>query len=389
MRNGTIDGNGANVGFAFANRTAARFESVVLRRGRALLSWTDYSDANVFLQCHNRAGGPANSVLVEQVSSGDGLLMQSCKADAAVGLARLKYCRGAEIVGTVTGRIELDACSAIQIRGGHQEAPIINQTMVDIRSSDVVIDTTALYLTRGQAGDALPPVVRIADSGSPASSVVIRDSIEMRALVRSDEQLGSLVAIERAVPGTRLEARGLTAVVSVRDIGGLWSRSVGPSIGGASAVTSAVSRSLATVASGDFKLQDPGTGWVLSPTTAPVSATAATPSLWSLSTVEEIQGTLPAKGHRYRCQGRLAGGGYTPASAFTSWVTPTRGALRFLLAANGAVQEMRIWRFVGTSATANAYVAVPAAALTHTLYDTGANVNGFGWKPGSTVPPPG
>ena len=240
LRNGTVDGNKANVGFAFGNRTGAKFESVILRRGRTLLSWYDYSDANVFLQCHNKAGGPASAVLVEQVSSGDGLLMQSCKADSAVGLARLKYCRGAEIVGTVTGRIELDACSAIQIRGGHQETPIANQTIIDIRSSDVVIDTTALYLARGNADESLPPAIRITDSGSPASSVVLRDCVEMRALVASDERLGNLISIEEAVAGTRFETRGLNAVVSVRGVGGVWSKSIGPSIGGAAPVAAAV-----------------------------------------------------------------------------------------------------------------------------------------------------
>ena len=168
VRDGTVDGSGANVGFAFSNRTGAKFESVMLRRARALLSWFDYSDSSVFLHCHNQGGGPSNFRAGGADRSGDGLLMQSCRADASVGLARLKYCRGAEIVDTVTGRIELDACSAIHIRGGHQEMPLVNQTFIDIRSSDVVIDTTALYLARGAAGENLPPAIRVADSGSPA-----------------------------------------------------------------------------------------------------------------------------------------------------------------------------------------------------------------------------
>lgn len=388
LRNGTVQGNGANVGFAFANRTGAKFESVILRGGRTLLSWYDYSDATVFLQCHNRAAGVANSVLVEQISSGDGLRMESCKADAAVGLARLKYCRGAEIVGTVTGHIELDSCSAIQIRGGHQETPIMNQTIIDIRNSDVVIDTTALYLARGRSNEDLPPAVRIADVSSPASSVVLRDCIEVRALVTTDEMLGVVVAIDKAVPGTRVEARGMSSVVSIRNRGGVWSKSVGSSVGGADAVAAAVAKALDTVASGDFKLFNPGSGWVVTPTTPTPSLPVAAPTLTGLSSTSDITGTLGARGYRYRAQGRLPGGKFTPASAYSPVVTPSSGALRFLVAPNGGPQELRIWRFSGTSTTPNGYLDVPAASATHTIYDTGASANGFLWKAGNTVAAP-
>ncbi len=388
VRNGTVDGVKANVGFAFSNRTGTKFESVVLLRARTLLSWTDYSDVNVLRQCHNRAGGPANSVLVEQISSGDGLLMQSCKSDASVGLARLKYCRGAEIVGTVTGRIELEACSAIQIRGGHQETPIVNRTMIDIRSSDVVIDSTVLYLARGTGGEALEPAIRITDAGSPASSVVLRDCIEMRALVDTDETLGDFLAIDAAVAGTRVESRGQTSVMSVRAVGGVWSDSVGASFGGFADADAAVNKALAAVGSGNFTLSNPGTGWVVtSPASTPSSPSTA-PTLTKLTTTDDIDGSLSSGGYRYRCQGRLRSGKLTPPSEYSAVVAPKSGALRFMVAANGGPQELRIWRFSGNSTTPNGYVAVPAAALTHTLYDTGTSLNGFLWSPGNTMAAP-
>ncbi|GAA1944255.1 hypothetical protein [Microbacterium deminutum] len=388
VRDGTVEGRGANAGFAFANRTGAKFESVVLHGARTLLSWHDYSDANVFLQCHNREGGRAGSVLVEQISPGDGLRMESCKSDAAVGLARLKYCRGAEIVGTVTGRIELEACSAIQIRGGHQETPIVNETIIDIRSSDVVIDTTALYLARGRPDEALPPAVRITDTGTPASSVVLRDCTEVRALVTTDEKLGNVLSIDRAVLGTRVEARGLTSVVSVRKKGGVWSKSVGSSMGGSGGVSPALASSLDTVATGDFRLSNPGTGWVVAPTTPTPSFTGVAPTISGLAATDDIGGTLGSAGYRYRAQGRLPGGKLTPASDFSPVVASRSGALRFLVLPGGGPQELRIWRFLGASTTPNGYLDVAAASTTHTIYDTGSSANGFLWKPGTAKAAP-
>lgn len=382
LRNGTVDGAGANVGFAFANRTGVRFEGIILRAGRTLLSWHDYSDANVFLQCHNRAGGPANSVLVEQINSGDGLLMQSCKADATVGLARLKYCRGAEIVGTVTGSIELDQCSAIHIRAGHQETQLVNKTMVDVRSSEVVIDTTALYLARGAVGSALPPAVRILDSGTVPSSVVLRDCIEMRALAEGDDELGPLVFIEKTVAGTRVEARGLSSAVSARKVGGVWNSTVGPAVSGAPHVAVATTEGAAVIASGDFILRNPGSGWVAQMTIPAQSTASSPPRIAAPTATTAFVGSLATSGTRYRCRGVLPDGRLSPWSEFTPVVSAQTGALKLIVATVGGPQELQIWRYSGGSTTPQAHISVPAGADAHTLYDTGATLNGFPWLPG-------
>jgi hypothetical protein len=384
LRNGTVEGDGANAGLAFANRTGCKFESIVLRRGRALLSWRDYGDLNVFIQCHNRAGGPKDSVLVDQISSGDGLLMQSCKSDASVGLARLKYCRGAEIVGTVTGRIELDMCSAIQIRGGHQETPIANETMIEIRNSDVVIDSTALYLARGPVGTVLPAAVRIIDRGGIPSQVVFRDSVEMRALLSSDEQLGQLLSVDNPIEGTRIEARGLSSVVSARDVGGVWNRSAGPVFGGISEINAAVAKTLATVGSGNFELSNLGSGWVVRQTTVPESASSGAPIIAPPASSDALAGTLTTASQRYRCQGVLSSGKLTAASTYSAVIATATGTVKFTVSTVGPSQELRIWRFTVGTPQPNAYIAIPAGSSTHTFYDSGQAINGFVWLPGTT-----
>lgn len=389
VRNGTIDGAGKNAAFAFSNRTGVKFESVILRRGRALLSWRDYSDVNVFIQCHNRAGGPPESVLVDQVSSGDGLLMQACKSDASIGLARLKYCRGAEIVGTVTGSIELDSCSAIQIRGGHQETPIANETIISVSNSDVVIDTTAVYLSRGPAGSALPPAIRITDRGSIPSSVVLRDAIEMRPLLASDEVFGALISIDAPIAGTRVEARGLTSVVSASKVGGTWDRSIGPGIGGIEPVAAAVRAGRAAIASGNFVLSDDGGGWRVQASTPSVAARllAAAPAAPAVEPTDALNGTISGA-RRYRIQGVLADGTATPASDFSAATAPTSGALKLVVSPTGGPQELRIWRYGTRSQAPDASIAVPAATIVQTLYDTGSAVNGFTWETGAAYPAP-
>ena len=385
LRNGTIDGVGADVGLVFANRTGIRFESIILRRARTLLSWYDYCDVNVFIQCHNRAGGPAGSVLVEQISSGDGLLMQSCKADAAVGLARLKYCRGAEITGTVTGTIELDSCSAVQIRGGHQEAPILNKTMVDVRSSQVVIDTTALYLTRGAPDEDLPPAVRIDDRSGVPSTVVLRDSIEMRELNTSDEVLGAYVQIVKAATGTRLEARGQTTRASTRASGGLWRPSIGPAIRAAGASVDDIARWGALFAQGDFLMTPTASAWDVRSSRGAESVAAPSRDSAPAANVEVtpargLTGSLGDVPRRYRCQAVLADGGVGPLSEFSPAVAPSAGVLALTIDAGEGAVGMRIWRYQRTSTQAESTVTVPCGPPRVSVYDTGTGLDGYAWS---------
>lgn len=383
LSNGTIDGVGANVGLVFANRTGIRFEGIILRRARTLLSWNDYCDVNVFIQCHNRAGGPSNSVLVEQINSGDGLLMQSCKSDAAVGVARLKYCRGAEFIGTVTGTIELDACSAVHIRSGHQEAPVLNKTMVDVRSSQVVIDTTALYLTRGTEENLLP-AIRIDDGSGIPSTVVLRDSIEMRALDRSDELLGPYVQVVKAATGTRIEARGQLSRVSSRALGGVWNDSIGPGIVAAGASAADLERWAPILAEGDFVMTRNASAWeVLSSrgaaTVAGRDLASVAASIPTVVAETGMTGSLGTGSRRYRCQAVLADGRVGRLSGYSRVVSSSTGVLKLTLSSGSGAVAIRIWRYTATSSNAQAFVQVPCGPPRVTLYDTGTGINGYRW----------
>jgi len=252
IRNGTIDGNKTNAGLVFANRTGTSFEQVVLFRGRALLSWFDYCDINIFDACHNRAGGPADAVLIEQVASGDGLTMNSCKSDASVGIARLKFCRGAEITATVTGRIFLDSCSGIRIFSAHQESTVMNAPILIIRNSSVSIDSSVFYVPRRPAGSP-PAAITIDDSVSEGhSDVMITNSQEMRAHDNADTDMGAFLSVISAAEATTVTATSLTSVTCTPGNGGTWLATTGPKFSIDGPAQALVDNARATIAGGHF-----------------------------------------------------------------------------------------------------------------------------------------
>ncbi|WP_394554190.1 hypothetical protein ACDF64_06425 [Agromyces sp. MMS24-JH15] len=383
VRNGTVDGGGAAVGLAFANRTGCRFDAVVLFRGRALLSWFDYCDVNVLIQCHNRAGGPENAVLVEQVASGDGLLMASCKSDAGVWLARLKYNRGATITGTVTGRIELDSCAGVVVSGAHQEAPIANATMLVLRNSRVVIEHSVLYLTRG--GSA-PAAITIDDSATEAhTELVLDDVVEMRALENADVRLGALVEATKLAEDTRIVARGLTSSATGPGIGGVWVATGGVQVTGDALAAGAAAAGPAALASGDWVLAKRGGAWSVQPTSAiPAPAVAAPAFLTASGSSGDVAGgSLAGVAVRYAVLAVDAAG---KASAVTTsaQVTPGSGGVaKLVVRVASAPCELRIRRFRGTSTTPEASLSIPVGRPRVTFYDQGANLSGFAWAAGT------
>ncbi|QEO14180.1 hypothetical protein FLP10_06915 [Agromyces intestinalis] len=384
VRAGTIDGDGGNTGFSFANRTGSRFEGVVLLAGRALLSWADYSDLNVFVQCHNRAGGPANAVLVEQISSGDGLLMASCKADGSVWLARLKYSRGAEITGTVTGRIELDSCAGVRIGAAHQEAPVSNATMLAIRGSKVTVDTSVLYLTRGKS--AQPPAITIDDSTTDEhTELVLRDSQELRALASEDVPLGALVSVVKPAESTTVTARGLTALTTAPGTGGVWLASPGVAIGGSDEIAAAIAAAPAVVATGDWVLARRGGVWTVQPLAAAPAPGLKRPELLRAqgSSGDVSGGTLPAATSlSYVVMARNAAGETSARSPIAPAMAGQARTVKLVVRIDAAPCELRIWRYRGGSTTPDAYLSIPCARPKVTLYDFGAHLSGYAWLPG-------
>ncbi|WP_395244582.1 hypothetical protein ACGGZK_01915 [Agromyces sp. MMS24-K17] len=385
VHHGTIDGDGANVGFAISNRTGARFDSVVLYRARVLLSWADYCDVNVLIQCHNRAGGPDKSVLVEQIASGDGLLMQSCKADAAVGLARLKYSRGAEITGTVTGRIELDSCSAVRISSAHQESPIANATMLAIRNSTVTVDSSVFYLTRSEDGN-VPPAITIDDSSTDAhSELVLRDCLEMRAHDNGDLGMGALVSLVKPAEDTTVIARGMSSVTTTPGSGGVWVGSAGPTVTGSDEVAAAVAASTAVLATGDWILGRRNGAWAVEPSRAAAPPDPARPVILSTTggSGDIENGTLPrANPVTYVVVARTADGRSSQRSAISPSVAARDRTVKIVVRVDAAPCELRIWRFIGATTTPDAFASIAVGRPKVTLYDTGTYLAGVRWQAG-------
>ncbi|WP_394554192.1 hypothetical protein ACDF64_06430 [Agromyces sp. MMS24-JH15] len=387
-RNGTVDGQGERVGFSFANRTGSRFDCVVLHRARVLHSWNDYSDCNVFILCHNRAGGPDDSVLVEQVSSGDGLFMASCKSDASVGVARLKYSRGAEIVGTVSGRIELDSCSGVRIGAAHQEAPIVNRTMIEIRNSDVVVDDCTMYLTRGDG--PLPAAITIDDSDTDAhTELVLRDTREVRALESDDLALGALVSVDHPAEDTTVVARGLRSVTVVPGVGGVWTATAGPVVTGTDEIAAAVAAAPAALATGDWELGRRGGAWVVQPTSAAPAPALSRPTILAAtgSSGEVSGGSLPiAEPLVYVIVARGRDGRSSSRSKLAPTIAGPARTVKLVLRVDSAPCELRIWRFRGTATGPDAYLSLPWSRPKGTLHDLGAHLSGFTWLTGGAIP---
>ena len=312
VRNGTIDGDSKNAGLVFANRTGTRFDSVVLWRGRALLSWFDYSDINVFIACHNRAGGPTNSVLIEQIASGDGLTMTSCKSDASVGLARLKYCRGGAITSTVTGLVELDSCSAVVIGSAHQEAPIVNKTILIVRNSPVTVDSSVFYVTRGDRPEHQAAITgrRLENGRSQRDhpQQCHRDACPTRMPTSRWGRPPGRDRRGRVHHDQRRQDDRCDHIARQRRI---WSSTAGPTFTSSGDVQAALDAGRATVASGDFVLSRRNGAWQVAGT-GPVPAGAPIePEVLSLTggSDDVKNGTLPrVTPLGYRLQVRTADG---------------------------------------------------------------------------------
>ncbi|GAA1838292.1 hypothetical protein GCM10009750_24800 [Agromyces salentinus] len=386
LSDGAVSGGGANVGLIFCNRTAVRLENVVQYGVRAMLSWTDYCDGNILIGCYNRSGGPEGSVLVEQISNGDGLLMLGCKADSPVGLARLKYCRGAEFTAIVSGRIELDACSGIHLRAVHEEGQNAKGPMLVIRNSHVHVDTSIFYTPR-TTDAAVHPSISIDDSsGESHSELTLEHCMEMRYPNSGDQTFGSFIGITGAMPNTRVTAHDLSVQHVTAGTAGVWTATAGPRISGDGDLGTALAASNAAVASGSFSIERRGGAWRvigLDGDRGHASAAPPVPAVEALSGATEVTGASIAAGTRpsYRVATRNVTGNRSAASARASAVVSTRGSVRLSVTADAAPCELLIWRFATTTSTSpQAFVSVPCGRPEISLLDTGARISGYAWQ---------
>lgn len=388
VRDGTFDGVDGTVGLVFANRSGTELTSLTMVRGRALVSWHDYSDATRVQGCHARHGdGPRTGALVEQISSGDGLVVSGCKADAGLHTARLKYCRGAVIEANVTGLLELDSCSGVVVVGGHQEGQLGDRTSAVVRQSQVTFRQTAFY----SAHDAEVPSIVVDDpADGPAGSRVHLDAcveVHLHDGKDADVPQGPLLHVAGANPMTEVLARDLRAVTVDTADPGVWVPTAGPRLTARGDVADAVT-DLAGVVPPSFAVSRRSGAWRLEPTAGEGDGAQAL--------------AAPDLQHAAAAGGAAGRGSLRRGTTYTYWVAvrdagglvsaPARrtveasasGAVRLVLGVARAPVELLLWRGpAGARAAPQHHVRLTCASPLARLLDTGGHVEGLAWRPGA------
>lgn len=393
VRDGTFDGVDGTVGLVFANRSGTELTAVTMVRGRTLVSWHDYSDATRLQGCHARHGdGPRTGALVEQISSGDGLVVSGCKADAGLHTARLKYCRGAVVEANVTGLLELDQCSNVVVVGGHQEGQLGDRTSVVVRQSQVTFRQTAFY----SAHDAGVPSIVVDDpADGPAGSRVHLDAcveVHLHDGRDADVPQGPLLHVAGANPMTEVHARDVRAVTVDTADPGVWVPTSGPRLTARGEVADAVA-DLAGVVPPSFAVSRRSGGWRLEPTAGETEAGDAptAPDLRHAAAAGGAAGRGSLRrgaGYTYWAAVRDAGG-LVSAPARRTVEASGSGAVRLVLGVARAPVELLLWRGpAGARAAPQHHVRLTCASPLVRLLDTGGHLEGLAWRPGPGDPPP-
>lgn len=386
VRDGTFDGRGTPAGLVLANRTGTDLTDVTMVGARTLVSWADYSDATRLTGCHARHGDGERrpGALVEQVAPGDGLLLRACKADAGLYTARLRRNRGAVIDANVTGRIELDRCSAVVVQGGHQECHVGDHTAVVVRSSQVTFRQTAFYSAR----DGRTPAILVEDDPAhDEASYVHLDAcleVHLHDAQDADAAHGPLLHVASAHELTEVRADDVRAVTVDTADPGTWVATSGPRLT-ADGEAGAAAAGSALVARG-FALTRRTGAWGVEPTSAPaVVATAADLAAPDFGQVvaaggRDGRGSLPAGARQtYRAAVRDADGRVSPV-ARTEVRTTSTGVVRLTLTLPHAPVALLLWRGDGRGAR---HAVLPCTARRVRLLDAGDHVEGVGWSPGT------
>lgn len=399
VQNGTVAGAGRNSGLMFGNRTGARFIRVILSGARCLWSFTDYSDCSTFDQCHNRRDTEVtNSALFIQINNGDGVEIHGCKADGGMMIADMRYCRGANVTGNVTGAFRFWDCNAIVMTSCHQEANISNEINVKIVNSNVTVIGSVFYPARSST----VAVFDIADDNSNASCLSLIDVITQyfySSGTTPDAPWGPLVSMSAANPGTKLRVRGGHGkLVASGDTTGGWMPTCGPLYtAAATSIQTALANaaSAAQIASGNFDLERYGgtagsSVWAALPPGELVQAqrtrVMGSPQLVALNGGTRLTGgTLSTSTtYYYTCAVKDARGNTTIKSTEVSATGFTTIRLNANISSRG---RLCIWR--GTSAgTYDRYIELDAPYAVIYEWDTGTCIHGQLWKTTGIPTPP-
>lgn len=400
VRDVTIDGNTANVGFAFSNRTPTTFEDVVVYRMRVGATWWDYADENTFINCYSRAGsGPSNQVVFEQYQTGDGLTVVGGKADSSVLFASVKTCRGATFTGLVTASLSFQDCSGINIIGMHQEGQQSTSTMLQIKSSQVTLTGCTLY----ENWSASVPTISIDDSEdtSIGTELILDNVISNQIYTQSTygTAYSPFIDVIAAQDNTRIIARNLQGMATSTGIAGTWVAGTQPYItaSGSSSMTTALAtpRSQAALASGTFTLSKfAGSTWTLAThgDSLYVSKNMAVPVITQITTETGFVGGTLSSGTTYSYAAAWidAQGNMSAVSAEVAKLPGSTQMTRLLINSNSGSGQLIVWRkaaSTGASTAPDAYVILTMRPNRAYFYDTGAYLAGRVWLT-TSIPTP-
>lgn len=390
--NVTIDGEAANRGFAFLNRTGSLFDSVQFYRGRTAVTWWDYSDrAATFRNCYSRGGsGPAEQVLADGYQQGDGLIFENCKADSSVGLARLKTCRGALFGATVTGKIEVTNCSGIVITAGHQEGQQSTMTTLAATNSVVAMYGTIIY--ENWSSTVCPiTITDTADESDSDISLINCQSVQLHTTSTGNTAFSPLIEVVSAGPNTKIRAKHLKGMFASSAMAGKHMDGIQPTIKGPTAIQTAVDspEGRYALATGSWILRrKSSTTWALQadgPKDFKFSTReTAAPTISQITTSSGVNAggsLLNGTTYQYTVAVLDIFGNFSQYAATMSATPNANGATRIKLSLSNAPSVVIVWRDAGTAvATApDYYCIVPISAAEPYLYDTGGFLMGRPW----------
>lgn len=395
-----VNGGSANRGFCFFNRGPVTFENVTFDDGRVCLTGWDYTDAVILRAPYSRGNGYAGQVYYEQYQQGDGLIIESPKADSSVPLfADLTTCRGAFISAPVTVGLKLTNCTGIVVSGGHQEGQQSTMTTLECLNSTVLLDGTIIY--ENWSPTTYP--ITITDSADePDSEVTLSDcqTVQLHTSSTGGTEFSPLINIVSAGENTKVKARGLRGLFASSAMSGKHPEGVQPIITGPAAVLSAVNsaKGRAALASGDWVLKRRASGsWALtSLDSGGVMHSVREPSQPVISQISTDSGVnsggslTNGQSYQYTVAVMDARGQYGPSATAVAATAGAKGALRLLLSLPNSPSTIVVWRDAGAlvHSSPDAYCILPVRAARPYLYDTGGYLMGRPWITTAIPTPP-
>lgn len=398
LRNFIIDGGGGDLGVVFGNTCVTRFESCHFRSLKIGQSWTGYADGAAVI------GGqvslsPTGSWLIDQISNGDGVLIDSVKCTVG-GLWRANTCQGGRVTNVINGGLSFRNSRGIVIDGGHWEAdnnigsaaPFPpNTPVIDVDCSHVTVTSPFNYASE----DTTVPFLRINDTaGENSSDVSIENPVFSDYLRDNDAPRSADIHIAAFNASSRLRVTRPTGVVIASGAAPHYRDGivVTSAVGG---ITTALAAARHLVAGSAWELRKRDTGYEVAAPSPLAGITVArrltTPVLSQVAADTDVSGGTLGSGttYEYAVALRDAAGLYTAASAAVSAAATAIGALRLIGTVDRPPATLVAWRKVGAGvlATPDAYVEIPVDANSYRLYDTGTYLNGRPWVT-TSVPVP-